>query len=222
VVHGRKLGRHLGASGDSAGDGFRTLNLRFAHWKPAASGIFAVLVHGLSEHPLPGVANLGIRPSLDPNDVNGGRVLLETHCLEWPAAPGRRGAYGKIIRVELLHKLHDELVRQPRCPHPRHREGLRRRARLVRRPRRNAPPDHARPNLTRWHRPPPFDRLWQAHRQHPAPLAGPHLAQAQSLSSPETPSAMSDANTPDYRSTLNLPDTPFPMRGDLPKREPAG
>ena len=24
---------------------------------------------------------------------------------------------------------------------------------------------------------------------------------------------------PDYRSTLNLPDTPFPMRGDLPKRE---
>ena len=26
---------------------------------------------------------------------------------------------------------------------------------------------------------------------------------------------------PDYRATLNLPDTPFPMRGDLPKREPA-
>ena len=25
----------------------------------------------------------------------------------------------------------------------------------------------------------------------------------------------------DYRSTLNLPETPFPMRGDLPKREPA-
>ncbi|NBQ88005.1 MAG: isoleucine--tRNA ligase [Betaproteobacteria bacterium] len=32
---------------------------------------------------------------------------------------------------------------------------------------------------------------------------------------------MSDnAQQPDYRSTLNLPDTPFPMRGDLPKREP--
>ncbi|MBN8508178.1 MAG: isoleucine--tRNA ligase [Burkholderiales bacterium] len=28
-------------------------------------------------------------------------------------------------------------------------------------------------------------------------------------------------STPDYRATLNLPDTPFPMRGDLPKREPA-
>ena len=33
-----------------------------------------------------------------------------------------------------------------------------------------------------------------------------------------TPSAAPAA--PDYRSTLNLPDTPFPMRGDLPKREP--
>ncbi len=34
---------------------------------------------------------------------------------------------------------------------------------------------------------------------------------------------MTDSATPpvDYRSTLNLPDTPFPMRGDLPKREPA-
>ncbi|MEO6292693.1 MAG: class I tRNA ligase family protein, partial [Burkholderiaceae bacterium] len=31
---------------------------------------------------------------------------------------------------------------------------------------------------------------------------------------------MTDKTTADYRSTLNLPDTPFPMRGDLPKREP--
>ena len=100
VVHGRKLGRELG---------FKTLNLRFAHWKPAASGIFAVLVHGLGNAPLRGVANLGVRPSVDPNDVNGGRVLLETHCLDWPAHLGPEGAYGKIIRVELLHKLHDEL-----------------------------------------------------------------------------------------------------------------
>ena len=109
VVHGRKLGRELGATAAGAGDGFRTLNLRFAHWKPAASGIFAVLVHGLGPTPLPGVANLGVRPSLDPSDVNGGRVLLETHCLQWSASLGPEGAYGKIVRVELLHKLHDEL-----------------------------------------------------------------------------------------------------------------
>ena len=31
---------------------------------------------------------------------------------------------------------------------------------------------------------------------------------------------MSTENKTDYRQTLNLPDTPFPMRGDLPKREP--
>ena len=114
VVHGRKLGRQLAESRPGAGDGFRTLNLRFSHWKPAASGIFAVQVFGLmlDGRGLPGVANLGVRPSLDPADVNGGRVLLETHCLDWPAdmAQGLSGgeAYGKIIRVELLHKLHDE------------------------------------------------------------------------------------------------------------------
>ncbi len=100
VVHGRKLGRSLG---------FKTINQRFAHWKPAASGIFAVLVFGLGEQPLRGVANLGVRPSVDPKDVNGGRVLLETHCLDWPEHLGPEGAYGKIVRVELLHKLHDEL-----------------------------------------------------------------------------------------------------------------
>jgi riboflavin kinase / FMN adenylyltransferase len=100
VVHGAKLGRTLG---------FRTLNLRFSHWKSAASGIFVVRVHGLTAQPLRGVANLGVRPSLDPSDVNAGRVLLETHCLDWPQSLGAEGAYGKIICVELLHKLHDEL-----------------------------------------------------------------------------------------------------------------
>lgn len=115
VVHGRKLGRQLAESTPGRGDGFRTLNLRFSHWKPAASGIFAVHVHGLTPSGVPqeGVANLGVRPSLDPDDVNGGRVLLETHCLDWPAGLSARlpggEAYGKIIRVELLHKLHDEL-----------------------------------------------------------------------------------------------------------------
>ena len=100
VVHGRKLGRELKCP---------TLNLRFPHAKPAASGIFVVLVHGLGDKPLQGVANLGIRPSLDPNDVNAGQVLLETHCLDWPATLSLNGGYGKLIQVDLLHKLHDEL-----------------------------------------------------------------------------------------------------------------
>ncbi|MEN9843563.1 MAG: hypothetical protein RLZZ612_1392 [Pseudomonadota bacterium] len=36
-----------------------------------------------------------------------------------------------------------------------------------------------------------------------------------------TSPAVPTGDKADYRATLNLPDTPFPMRGDLPKREPA-
>jgi riboflavin kinase/FMN adenylyltransferase len=102
VLHGRKLGRDLG---------FRTLNLRFAHARPAASGIFVVRVHGLGgpggpgEGALPGVASLGVRPTVE----DAGRVLLEVHCLHWPETLGLNGGYGRLLRVELLHKLHDEL-----------------------------------------------------------------------------------------------------------------
>jgi hypothetical protein len=130
-------------------------------------------------------------------------------CWRPIACSGRRslgpeGAYGKIIRVELLHKLHDELqVRRPGSPAAGHREGLRRRARLARvDARRDPPADHPRSNLAARPRPivpdPPFLR------------AGSDAGQC--------PTAMTDKT--DYRSTLNLPETPFPMRGDLPKREP--
>src|SRR5947199_2846391 len=84
VVHGRKLGRDLG---------FPTLNLRFSHPKPAALGIYVVQVHGLAPHPLAGVASLGKRPTVD----DSGRVLLETYCLDWPAALGPEGGYGTLV-----------------------------------------------------------------------------------------------------------------------------
>ena len=104
VIHGQKLGRSLGASTGTADDGFRTLNLRFHHARPAALGIFAVRVHGLGKQPLDGVASLGRRPTVD----DSGRMLLETYCLEWPESLGREGGYGKLVRVELLQKLRDE------------------------------------------------------------------------------------------------------------------
>ena len=95
VVHGQKLGRSLDC---------RTLNVRFGHEKPATTGIFVVRTHGLANEPLEGVASLGVRPTV----TEAGRVLLEVHCFDWPAALGSEGGYGKIVRVELLHKLRDE------------------------------------------------------------------------------------------------------------------
>ncbi len=96
VMHGRKLGRELG---------FRTLNLRFGHPRPAVCGIFAVRVHGLVADALPGVASLGVRPSVE----DAGQVLLEVHVLRWPDTLSSEAGYGRLVRVELLHKLHDEL-----------------------------------------------------------------------------------------------------------------
>ncbi|MCP5272500.1 MAG: bifunctional riboflavin kinase/FAD synthetase [Burkholderiaceae bacterium] len=95
VLHGRKLGRELG---------FRTLNQRFGHPRPAAMGIFVSQVRGLAAHPLPAVSSLGVRPAVE----DAGRVLLETHVLDWPSGLGADAGYGRCLTVDLLHKLHDE------------------------------------------------------------------------------------------------------------------
>jgi riboflavin kinase/FMN adenylyltransferase len=90
VIHGKKLGRTLG---------FPTLNLRVTHKRPAISGIFAVQVHGLADQPLPGVASLGVRPTIE----DSGRILLETYVFDFD-----RQCYGELVRVEFLKKLRDE------------------------------------------------------------------------------------------------------------------
>jgi riboflavin kinase/FMN adenylyltransferase len=89
VIHGAKLGRTLG---------FPTLNLRVAH-RPALAGIFVVQVHGLADEPLPAVASLGVRPTVE----DAGRMLLEVHVFDWD-----QPCYGKLVRVEFLTKLRDE------------------------------------------------------------------------------------------------------------------
>ena len=52
-------------------------------------------------------------------------------------------------------------------------------------------------------------------------LAQPDFLPPETMNdSPDKKNLLTDSpNATDYRSTLNLPDTPFPMRGDLPKRE---
>ncbi|WP_050461268.1 bifunctional riboflavin kinase/FAD synthetase [Herbaspirillum autotrophicum] len=90
VIHGKKLGRSIG---------FPTLNMRVGHKRPALSGIFVVQVHGLGPQPLPAVASLGVRPTVD----DSGRVLLETHVFDF-----NQHCYGKLLRIEFLKKLRDE------------------------------------------------------------------------------------------------------------------
>ncbi len=89
VSHGQKLGRTLG---------FPTLNLRMPE-DLAARGIYAVWVHGLTERPLPGVASLGRRPTVE----DQGRLLLEVHVLDWSG-----DAYGRCVRIELAQHLRGE------------------------------------------------------------------------------------------------------------------
>lgn len=90
IIHGRKLGRSIG---------FPTLNLRVTEPCAARSGIYVVRVHGLAAAPLPGVASLGVRPTV----TDHGTLLLETHLLD-----RKLDAYGKLASVEFLQFLRDE------------------------------------------------------------------------------------------------------------------
>lgn len=90
VLHGRKLGRSMG---------FPTLNLRIAHAHPAVHGIFAVMVHGAGAAPLPGVASIGLRPTVD----DQGRWMLEVHLFDFT-----REIYGALVRIEFVQKLREE------------------------------------------------------------------------------------------------------------------
>ncbi len=78
--------------------GFPTANLRIKHNPLPMTGVFAVEVGGLGEQPLPGVANLGVRPT-----VGGTRPLLEVHLFDFD-----RDIYGAHISVRFAHKLRDE------------------------------------------------------------------------------------------------------------------
>ena len=91
VLHGRKLGREIG---------FPTMNLRIAHRHPAVQGVFAVRVHGLGPQPRPGVASVGLRPTIE----DSGRWMLEVHLFDFA-----EHVYGRLVRVEFLQKLRDEV-----------------------------------------------------------------------------------------------------------------
>ncbi|MGO1767370.1 riboflavin biosynthesis protein RibF [Advenella sp. S44] len=90
VIHGRKLGRTIG---------FPTLNLRAMPRCALRSGIYVVKVDGLQAGPLPAIASLGVRPTVEED----GQVLLEVHILDKNVS-----AYGKLITISFLHAVRDE------------------------------------------------------------------------------------------------------------------
>ena len=89
VVHGDELGRTIG---------FPTANLPLRRLVSPVKGVFAVEVNGLGDNPIPGVANIGTRPT-----VAGVRQQLEVHLLDT-----NMNLYGRHIDVVLRHKIRNE------------------------------------------------------------------------------------------------------------------
>ncbi|TVQ84069.1 MAG: bifunctional riboflavin kinase/FAD synthetase [Chromatiaceae bacterium] len=89
VAHGDKRGRTIG---------FPTANLPLQRRRCPLSGVFAVLVHDLAPTPLPGVANIGRRPT-----ANGTDERLEVHLFDCD-----QDLYGRHLRVEFCLRLRDE------------------------------------------------------------------------------------------------------------------
>ena len=91
VVYGRQLGRQLG---------FPTANVKLKRYRAALSGVFCVRVDGLEDRSIPGVANIGIRPTVD-----GKEPLLEVHMIDYES-----DIYGKRIKVTFEHRIREEMA----------------------------------------------------------------------------------------------------------------
>lgn len=90
VAHGDKRGRTIG---------YPTANVDLHRRASPLRGVYAAVVYGLADHPWPGVANIGFRPTV------GGtkRHLLEVHLFDFQGE-----IYGRHVEVELRLKLRDE------------------------------------------------------------------------------------------------------------------
>jgi riboflavin kinase/FMN adenylyltransferase len=89
VVYGDKRGRTMG---------FPTANIYLHRPITPVQGVYAVRMHGINNKVLPGVANVGIRPT-----IGGTRSLLEVHLFDFA-----KEIYGRQVKVEFCKKLRDE------------------------------------------------------------------------------------------------------------------
>jgi riboflavin kinase/FMN adenylyltransferase len=90
VIYGRQLGRELGTP---------TANLELRRLRAPLSGVYAVSVSGAGLDGAKGVANVGVRPTV--NDSI--KANLEVHLLDREV-----DLYGERITVSFHHKLRDE------------------------------------------------------------------------------------------------------------------
>ena len=89
IAHGKKLGRELG---------YPTINIKMGDKTLIVKGIFAVIVKGIDNRVLQGVASIGTRPT-----VNGVDTILEVYILDFD-----QDVYGYSVVVEFLHKIRNE------------------------------------------------------------------------------------------------------------------
>lgn len=90
VISGRRLGRTLG---------YATANMRLHRSVLPVSGVFAVRVQGAGDGVMPGVASVGVRPTL-----GGGEPLLEVHLFDFGG-----DLYGRYLEVDFIERLRDEV-----------------------------------------------------------------------------------------------------------------
>lgn len=90
VGYGAQLGRTIG---------FPTANIMLGNHRPPLRGVFAVVAHLDQRVIAGGIANLGTKPT-----VSGKRLSLEVHLLDYQG-----DLYGKLLRIEFLHKLRNEI-----------------------------------------------------------------------------------------------------------------
>lgn len=94
VIDGDKLGKQIG---------FPTANIALKQNRSPLSGIFVVTVRGaIPSSPatvLPGVASLGVRPTVHEH----GKSILEVHLFDFD-----QEIYGHHLHVDFLHKLRNE------------------------------------------------------------------------------------------------------------------
>jgi len=90
VIYGRQLGRTIGTP---------TANLELRRLRAPLSGVYVVEVSGAGLEAAKGVANVGVRPTVDDSI----KANLEVHLLDREI-----GLYGQHIEVTFRHKLREE------------------------------------------------------------------------------------------------------------------